>query len=406
MSNSNHSKKNKMKRIKILLVLSLFLTCYANAQTPTTDKAFTIHGELSGLKKEIKIELAYQNNGKRTIDTTTTKKGRFELKGNVPDQVKATITAKAIDDDGSYSIEKMMKQDRATFYLTDGTTTIKGTSLKDAKIVGTPVQNEFNEYTLSIKDQNNKIERLYKRLSEQAKLSGSEDEVQKKTKAEIYQIKKEITALTIAHISKYPDSYVSLSLLSDLIKNADLDDSIISKLVSSMSNNIKTTKAWQEINNKLEADKKTGTGTLCIDFTKKDINGNNFTLNSLKGKYVLLDFWGSWCHPCRNSHPHLKEVYEKYKSKGLEIIGIAQENGSTDITKCEETWKKAVKEDGMTWIQVMNNYDKATTNLVTLYAIQGFPTKILLDKDGKVVFRILGNQPEKLDEKLKAVMGE
>jgi thiol-disulfide isomerase/thioredoxin len=159
------------------------------------------------------------------------------------------------------------------------------------------------------------------------------------------------------------------------------------------------------LNNKVKGALETSTGHKFSDFTKKDINGNDFTLSSIRGKYVILDFWGSWCGPCRQSHPHLKEIYSKYKAKGLEIIGIDCEK-KKDLAQCEELWKKAVKEDGMTWIQVLNNYDIEKVDLPKIYGIQGFPTKILLDKEGKIFFRIMGSDPEKLDQKLKELIGE
>lgn len=125
-------------------------------------------------------------------------------------------------------------------------------------------------------------------------------------------------------------------------------------------------------------------------------------LSSLKGKYVLLDFWGSWCGSCRASHPHLKEIYSKYKEKGLEIVGVANEK-SDNLEDAKKAWLKAISDDGIGWIQVLNNYDKASTDLLMSYGINGFPTKILLDKNGKVLFKIVGSGGDELDQKLKTL---
>ena len=84
-----------------------------------------------------------------------------------------------------------------------------------------------------------------------------------------------------------------------------------------------------------------------IDINKNDPKGNAVSLTALKGKYVLLDVWGSWCGPCRTSHPHLKELYAKYKNQGLEIVGIAQEYGT--LEKSRAAWPKAMAEDGIPW---------------------------------------------------------
>jgi thiol-disulfide isomerase/thioredoxin len=122
---------------------------------------------------------------------------------------------------------------------------------------------------------------------------------------------------------------------------------------------------------------------------KVDVNGKLVDFNSLKGHYVLLDFWGSWCRPCRASHPHLKELYAKYKDKGFEIVGIAAEHAKTK-EECIAAWKKAISEDGLSWLQVLNNENRAKFDAVKEYNVTAFPTKILLDKDGNVIGRYVG----------------
>jgi thiol-disulfide isomerase/thioredoxin len=123
---------------------------------------------------------------------------------------------------------------------------------------------------------------------------------------------------------------------------------------------------------------------------KKDANGKNVDFKALKGHYVLLDFWGSWCRPCRASHPHLKELYAKYKDKGFEIIGIATEHAKTK-EECIKLWTTAIAEDGLTWLQVLNNENAEKFDAVKEYNVTAFPTKILLDRDGNVIGRYVGN---------------
>jgi thiol-disulfide isomerase/thioredoxin len=123
---------------------------------------------------------------------------------------------------------------------------------------------------------------------------------------------------------------------------------------------------------------------------KKDSNGKKVDFNALKGHYVLLDFWGSWCRPCRASHPHLKELYAKYKDKGFEIVGIASEHAKTK-EECIKLWKTAITEDGLTWLQVINNENAEKFDAVKEYGVTAFPTKILLDKEGNVIGRYVGN---------------
>ena len=120
------------------------------------------------------------------------------------------------------------------------------------------------------------------------------------------------------------------------------------------------------------------------DFTLNDIKGNPLSLSSLKGKYVVLDFWGSWCGWCIKGIPEMKAYYKKYNSK-LEILGIAC--GDT-----EEKWKAAVAENQLPWLNVIN--DKTNNDISKLYAVSGYPTKVVIDPEGNMAKVIVGESPE------------
>ena len=125
-----------------------------------------------------------------------------------------------------------------------------------------------------------------------------------------------------------------------------------------------------------------GNNKTAPDFTLTDINGKSLTLSSLRGQYVVLDFWGSWCPWCIKGFPKMKEYYAKYKGK-FEILGV--DCGDTDIK-----WKNAVKEHNLPWLQV---YNPKTTSVLKDYAIEGFPTKIIIAPDGTVYKTVVGEDP-------------
>ena len=142
-------------------------------------------------------------------------------------------------------------------------------------------------------------------------------------------------------------------------------------------------------------------GATAPDFTLPSIDGKDVTLSTLRGKTVLLDFWGSWCSPCRASHPHLKELEAKYAPQGLVVINIASENGAD----ARETWLKAIEEDGMTWTQILNNEGQEKCDVVKEYAITAFPTKVLIGTDGKILVRAVGDAAP-IDAELQKIFGE
>ena len=119
------------------------------------------------------------------------------------------------------------------------------------------------------------------------------------------------------------------------------------------------------------------------DFTLNDINGNPLTLSSLRGKYVILDFWGSWCGWCIKGIPQMKEYYQKYAGK-FEILGI-------DCNDTEEKWKAAVEKYELPWLHVYT--PRGESKVLKQYEIQGFPTKIIVGPDGKIVKTIIGEDP-------------
>ena len=123
-------------------------------------------------------------------------------------------------------------------------------------------------------------------------------------------------------------------------------------------------------------------GMMAPDFTLNDLSGKPLTLSSLRGKYVILDFWGSWCGWCIKGIPQMKEYYQKYAGK-FEILGI-------DCNDSEEKWKAAVAKYELPWLHVYNTND---SGVLEQYAIQGFPTKIIVGPDGKIVKTIIGEDP-------------
>ena len=119
------------------------------------------------------------------------------------------------------------------------------------------------------------------------------------------------------------------------------------------------------------------------DFTLMDINGKPLSLSSLRGKYVVLDFWGSWCGWCIKGYPDMKKYYEKYKGK-FEILGI-------DCNDTEEKWKKAVADNQLPWLHVYNKKDD--NDVTKLFGITGYPTKIIIDPQGKIARSFIGEGP-------------
>lgn len=198
------------------------------------------------------------------------------------------------------------------------------------------------------------------------------------------------------YIRQHPDEDISVYLISDLGKEAgDFLDLIGEKaqngpmapLYKAMKEAIERQKAREE------ARKNMVEGAVAPDFTLKDLQGKDLTLSSLRGKYVVLDFWGSWCGWCIKGVPDMKKYYEKYKDR-MEILGV-------DCRDTEEKWKAAVEKYELPWLHVRNTDE---TDITVKYGIQGYPTKIVIDPEGKVAKIVIGEDPafyKYLDELFK-----
>ena len=126
-------------------------------------------------------------------------------------------------------------------------------------------------------------------------------------------------------------------------------------------------------------------GDLAPDFELPNLQGSTTKLSSLRGKYVVLDFWGSWCIWCIRGIPNMKTYYAKYKDK-MEILGV-------DCRDTEEKWKAAVEEHQLPWLQVRCP-DAQLQTIASLYNIEGFPTKVIVDPNGKIAKVVVGEDPE------------
>lgn len=189
------------------------------------------------------------------------------------------------------------------------------------------------------------------------------------------------------YIRQHPDEDVSVYLLSDM------SSAHIKELMGTIGEKARSgsmTSLYRALEDAMEKERvreeaaaRVAEGKEAPDFTLKDIHGNDFVLSSLRGKYVVLDFWGSWCGWCIKGLPDMKKAYARYKDK-MEIVGV-------DCRDTEAQWKEAVTKYQLPWIHVRNDHDGF--DLTVAYAIQGYPTKIVVDRDGKIAKVAVGEDP-------------
>jgi thiol-disulfide isomerase/thioredoxin len=212
-------------------------------------------------------------------------------------------------------------------------------------------------------------------------------------------LEKELDKIQHTFIVKNPGSLLAIDILSKIILKYTLDE--YEQLYNNLDKSVKESEKGKAFAAKIAAAKATKPGIPAPKFTKKDKDGKIISLDMFKGKYVLIDFWGTWCKPCRASFPHLVKLYNKYNPMGLVFINIAQEN----TLNARDKWLKAIEEDGLVWTQILNDEDKDKCDIVSIFNIQAFPTKVLIDPKGNIVDTWIGESP-KFEEKLKEIFGK
>jgi len=254
-------------------------------------------------------------------------------------------------------------------------------------INGSKFYAQYHEADLMLENAQKPLEEFMRKLMDMKEQGVSQDSLMKLSQAGMAPLKEALNKTIIdyikAHANEEAMAAVVIELEPDKIKEAvellspAVRDGRAKPLYQSVIDQIDE-QAKQEANSaKLQA-----AGREAPDFTLNDQNGKPLALSSLRGKYVVLDFWGSWCVWCIKGFPEMKNYYNKYKGK-FEILGV-------DCNDTEEKWKNAVKKHELPWLHVYNPSD---SKVLEDYGVQGFPTKIIIDPQGKIVQTIVGEDP-------------
>lgn len=169
------------------------------------------------------------------------------------------------------------------------------------------------------------------------------------------------------------------------------------KTYNLFSDEIQNSKKGKAFKKALEKFKHSKVGSMAPSFSLKDLNGNKIDLSDYKNKkYVLIDFWASWCAPCREDSPFLAEIYKQYKTKNFEIISISQDENL-------DAWKKAIIKDKMNWINISTFENQS--DIEKKYFVYGIPHKILIDKNGLIIGKWKGSGMKNINS-LKKILKE
>ncbi|MBE9598994.1 TlpA disulfide reductase family protein [Pedobacter sp. MC2016-24] len=382
-------------KLLYLTVGMLMLSLFSSAQTDS----ITVSGTIAGLANQ-KVNISFADNaGKNQYKSVAGVDNKFSVRlpvQNAPAPARLTVALPENSAANSMMIPPL------NFFIWNKNLQIKGNAaLVNVAVVQGDAENDL--YNVLIQ-QGAKSEIRYREL-----LSTAFDKNIKRTPEDSTKLHQELKKLSLSgyfrekeFVKNNPKSFASVFLLNRLGSFYTADDYL--KAWNTLAPTYKNTAEAESIKKTLEKLAPTMAGIPVFAFERIDKNGNKVSPELLKGRTYLLDFWGSWCGPCRASHPHLKSLYSKYKDQGFEIVAIAQERGKT-LDDCKATWLKAIQEDQINWVHLLNQDGIAQQNLVSTFHVNAFPTKILIGADGKIILRISASATDDIDQALERIYG-
>jgi peroxiredoxin len=374
----------------------LFVTAFTVNFVFSQSSKFTITGDLTALKAPADwVYLSYYIADQHVTDSSPVRQNSYHFAGSLAEPVLARLRVKyKMAGENQPSLPANNRRDYASVFLQPGTIKVVSVdSFSNVSVAGSKADDEYRMLEETAKPYNDQLDELYRKY--QVARKNKEADLAKIFDNQIDSLNESANdKIYGTYVKKNPSSLLAMYALKNWA-GYEMDAQKIEPIFKTLPESVRNSTSGKDLQQKIDIAKKTAIGQMALDFTQNDTVGKPVALHSLKGKYLLVDFWASWCGPCRAENPNLVNTFNKYKEKGFQVLGV-----SLDRPGGKERWLQAIHDDGLTWTQVsdLQFWDNAVARQ---YGIQAIPQNLLLDPNGKIVAKNL--KGAELDRKLASI---
>lgn len=371
----------------------LIVCCIISIQASAQSGKFNVKGDLHRSSNKVKyVYYSYNTDGKTVEDSALVKKNKYNLSGIIHEPSRLVLKARYHDT----SLKSDYRKDHKMLYISAGdkVNILHADSFSIAEVKGSLAQQEF----LKLEDAANvylkQINNSWKEI-EDYKVKNDTLNINKRL-AVIKELANSWKKVYTDYVYQNPSSPMALYAIKQY-SGPFIEFNEIEPLYTVLSQQIKNQPAGKELYRRLEIARRTAIGKAAPNITQKDTLRNAVSLSDFKGKYVLLEFWASWCRPCREENPKLVKTYNIYRQKGFEILGIS-------VDENRKSWLNAIKKDGLTWLNAADLLDTDKNPAALTYGVQAIPNNFLIDPEGKIIGKNL--RGDELGHKLEELLGK
>ena len=348
--------------MKKTILSALLVLCCAMISVAQTGKA-TVKGKIDGIKKGTLYLLARSSEDKiDTLGNCNIKKGKFKLKSTIDEPMFVQLVVGGFSGGFDLFLEPGVTYDA---FLCNG---------DDYYIRGGMLNDSYTAHMKSSDSLRTVISGLQKRYD--AARAGKKFRSASLVNDTLQREKDNLWVMTQNFLDANDNIIMAYTIYSNIVMR-DMGLKETRAMYESMGKGAKETQYGRIIEERINRLVKTQGGAKAPDFTLPDVNGNPVTMSDVKGKIKILDFWASWCGPCRLNNPELKKIYEEFQDKGLVIIGISLDDEKED-------WEMAIEDDALDWVNV-SSLKGWECEVARLYNVKGVPALFILDENNNII---------------------